>query len=57
MNKKWTEEQKAFIRKNAHIMKDKELAQSLGVSIDALRKIRLRLGVKKEGYRGVFKIR
>ena len=59
MNVKWTVEEKEFIKKNAAFMKDRDLARSLeersgrSVSVDALRKVRQKLGVKKKHGRGV----
>ena len=59
MNIKWTLEEKEFIRDNAGFMKDKELAQALAdksgrpVTIDALRKVRQKLGIKKRHGRGI----
>jgi len=59
MNIKWTVEEKEFIRKNAGFMKDKDLAQKISdesgrpVTVDALRKIRQKLGIKKRHGRGV----
>ena len=59
MNIKWTEEEKEFIRENAAFMKDRELAQKLTdksgrrVTVDALRKVRQKLGIKKKHGRGI----
>jgi transposase len=59
MNIKWTVEEKEFIRENAGFMKDKELAQRLtdksgrSVTVDALRKVRQKLGIKKKHGRGI----
>ena len=59
MNIKWTQEEKEFIRENAAFMKDRELAQRLTdksgrrVTVDALRKVRQKLGVKKRHGRGI----
>jgi len=59
MNIKWTIEEKEFIRENAGFMKDKELAQRLcdksgrDITVDALRKVRQKLGIKKKHGRGI----
>ena len=58
MNIKWTLEDKQFIRENASSIKDKDLATVLSsrnqriVSIDAVRKLRQRLGIIKKSGRG-----
>jgi len=59
MNIKWTVEEKEFIRQNAGFMKDKDLAQKLcdksgrHVTVDALRKVRQKQGIKKQHGRGI----
>jgi len=59
MNIKWTVEEKEFIRENAGSMKDKDLAQKLceksgrHITVDALRKVRQKLGIKKKHGRGI----
>ena len=59
MNVKWTEEEKEYIRENAQFMKDRELAKKLSdksgrpISVDALRKVRQKLGIKKKHGRGI----
>ena len=56
---KWTLEEKEFIRENAGVMKDRDLAQKLAdksgrrVTVDALRKVRQKLGIKKKHGRGI----
>lgn len=58
MNKIWTETEKNFIRANAGVMKDRELAVKLtemtgrNVSMQAVRKQRQKLGIKKAYGRG-----
>ena len=58
MNIKWTLEDKQFIRDNASNTKDKDLAIELSqrnqriISIDAVRKLRQRLGIIKKSGRG-----
>lgn len=53
MNKHWTESDKKFIREQSDKMKDVDLAQVLTkrkgkpISLHALRKLRVRLGIKK----------
>ena len=59
MNIKWTENEKKYIKENAHCMKDVEIAKSLTemsgrkVTLQAVRKMRQKLGVKKKCGRGV----
>ena len=59
MNIKWTPEEKEYIRNNAGFMKDKDLAKKLSdksgrlVTVDALRKVRQKLGIKKKHGRGI----
>lgn len=59
MNKIWNENEKNFIRNNAHVMKDRELAAKLTettgrtVTIQAVRKQRQKLGIAKKHGRGV----
>ena len=58
MNIKWTLEDKQFIKDHASNVKDKDLAPALSernqriVSIDAVRKLRQRLGIIKKSGRG-----
>jgi len=58
MNIKWTLEDKQFVRENASIIKDKDLAIVLSrrnqriISLDAVRKLRQRLGIIKKSGRG-----
>ena len=56
MNIKWTMSDKQFIKDNASHIKDKDLAKELSlrnqrsISLDAVRKLRQRLGIiKKSG--------
>lgn len=62
MNVKWSESEKSFIRDNAHRMKDKEIAEALSeqsgrdVTLQAVRKMRQKLGVKKKCGRGICKL-
>lgn len=59
MNVKWTESDKNFVRDNAHSMKDVEIAAALTestgriVTLQAVRKMRQKLGVKKAPGRGI----
>lgn len=59
MNQVWKEHEKAFIRDNANIMKDKDLAVKLTritgrtVTIQAVRKQRQKLGITKARGRGI----
>lgn len=59
MNVKWTEEAKQYIIDNAGHMKDSELAKKLtekckrSITLDAVRKVRQKLGIKKKHGRGI----
>ena len=59
MNVKWTESDKNFVRDNANSMKDVEVAAALTestgriVTLQAVRKMRQKLGVKKAPGRGI----
>ena len=59
MNIKWTEDEKEYIRNNAATMKDVEIADELTimsgrcVTLDAVRKVRQKLGIMKKPGRGV----
>ena len=59
MNVKWSESDKTFVRENAHCMKDEEIAKILteqsgrNVSLQAVRKMRQKLGIKKKSGRGI----
>ncbi len=58
MNIKWTMKDKQFVREHAANIKDKDLAKELSVrnqrniSLDAVRKLRQRLGIIKKSGRG-----
>ena len=58
MNIKWTDEERQFIKDNAAFMKDKELAEKISelsdrkVTLDAVRKVRQKLGIKNKQGRG-----
>ena len=58
MNNRWTSKDKQFIGENAHHTKDKDLAKELSlrnqrnISLDAVRKLRQRLGIIKKRGRG-----
>ena len=58
MNIKWTMKDKQFVREHASSIKDKDLAKELSVrnqravSLDAVRKLRQRLGIIKKSGRG-----
>ena len=58
MNIKWTDADRQFIRDNAAFMKDidiaKELTEKTGreVTLDAVRKVRQKLGIRKEAWSG-----
>ena len=59
MNIKWTDDDRQFIKDNAAFMKDadiaKELTEKTGrkVTLDAVRKVRQKLGIKKRHGRGI----
>ena len=58
MNIKWTMKDKQFVREHAANIKDKDLAKELSmrnqriISLDAVRKLRQRLGIIKKSGRG-----
>lgn len=58
MNTKWTSKDKQFVRECASYIKDKDLAIELSlrnkrtVTLDAVRKLRQRLGIIKKSGRG-----
>lgn len=59
MNIKWTEKEKEYVREHAAHMKDAKLAEELTemtgrvVTLDAVRKVRQKLGLRKSPGRGV----
>ncbi len=59
MNVKLTDTEKAFIKENAHRMKDIDISKALTemsgrtVTLQAVRKMRQKLGVKKKCGRGI----
>ena len=63
MNIKWTEKERQFVIDNAATMKDKDLAEKISqiadrtVTLDAVRKVRQKLGIKKKRGRGICGIR
>jgi hypothetical protein len=63
MNEVWSEAEKEFIRQNAGTMKDEELAATLSrvtgraVTLDAVRHVRARMGIKKLGVGGSFRMK
>ena len=63
MNIKWTTADKQFVREHASTIKDKDLAVALSnkhrrlISIDAIRKLRQRLGIIKKSGRGRCELR
>jgi len=63
MNKTWTEMEKQYIRENAGIIKDSEVAAKLTeitgrkISIQSLRKQRQKLGLLKASGRGFCKLK
>jgi len=63
MNKTWTEMEKQYIRENATVIKDAEVAAKLTeitgrkISIQSVRKQRQKLGILKASGRGFCKIR
>jgi hypothetical protein len=63
MNVKWTDKERQFIIDNAATMKDKDLAERISemagrtVTLDAVRKVRQKLGIKKKRGRGICGIR
>jgi len=53
---KWTEAEKAFLRKNAEKLKDEDIADKLRRSVKSVREMRRRLGVIKKSGRGLSEI-
>lgn len=59
MNKTWSESAKKFVRDNAATMKDIEIAEKISemlgkkVSLQAVRKQRQKMGIKKSHGRGI----
>lgn len=62
MNRIWTDAEKLFIRNNCRLLKDAEIAIALTrisgrtVTVDAVRKARVRMGIKKKHGRGVCEV-
>lgn len=62
MNKKYSDEENKYIKDNAANYNDEDLARSMSIvfnknfSKGATRKQRQRLGIKKSGHRGHFKV-
>jgi len=54
---RWTEIEKAFLRKNSGEMKDKDMAKHLRKSIKAVREMRRRIGLVKKSGRGIVELR
>jgi len=63
MNIKWDSKDRQFIREHAAHTKDKDLAKQLSlykgreISIDAIRKLRQRLGIIKKSGRGICELK
>ena len=61
MQKIWTEQQLQFIRDHAHELTDEQMSKDLSVlagrkiTVNAVRKQRRSMGIKKVGGRGIFK--
>tara|TARA_Y100000296_G_scaffold76262_1_gene96729 strand:+ start:4702 stop:4956 length:255 start_codon:yes stop_codon:yes gene_type:complete len=59
MNIKWSEKEKDYIRENAATMKDVDIADELTliagrvITLDAVRKVRQKMGIMKKPGRGV----
>lgn len=62
MNKRYTDEENQYIRDNAANYNDEQLAREMSIHFNksyskgATRKQRQRLGIKKYGHRGFFKV-
>lgn len=62
MNKKYSDEENQYIRDNASTFNDEKLAHNMSIKFNktfskgATRKQRQRLGIKKTGHRGYFKV-
>ena len=44
----WTQQEKLFLKQNAHIMKDKDIAFKLNKTLSSVRKMRQRLNIPKQ---------
>lgn len=62
MNKRWKQSEIDFVKNNASLMKDSEIAIKLTkitgrrITVDAVRKKRQLLGIKKEHGRGICQV-
>lgn len=62
MNKRYSEDENQYIRDNSATYNDEELARQMSINFNkifskgATRKQRQRLGIKKSGHRGFFKV-
>ncbi len=62
MNSNWTDVEREYIRRNAHLIHDELLAKKLSVmsgrkiTINAIRKQRRKMGLKKSCGRGICKV-
>ena len=44
----WTQQEKIFLKQNAHNMKDKDIAFKLNKTLSSVRKMRQRLNIPKQ---------
>ena len=44
----WTQQEKLFLKQNAHNMKDKDIAFKLNKTLSSVRKMRQRLNIPKQ---------
>lgn len=62
MNKKYVDEENQYIKDNSTNYNDEDLARNMSIAFNksfskgAIRKQRQRLGIKKYGHRGHFKV-
>lgn len=55
--KRWTEQEKEFLRKNAGSMSDEEIAETIHKTLRAIREMRYRLDLIKKSGRGIIELR
>ena len=53
---RWTDMEKAFLRKNSEKMKDEDMANHLRKTLKAVREMRRRLGLVKKSGRGIVEL-
>ena len=54
---RWSEEEKFFLKQNAGVMRDVDVADRLDKTVKAVREMRRRLGIIKKSGRGIVALR